>query len=153
MGKGDEMKDWEYYKQEFRREKIEEIEHNFEIIDEQFDSPIEKIVYLYLIDRFNPQIFCSIMKLETQKKIGNYRCDFYLEHKVKKTDKLIKIVIECDGHEWHEKSKKQAAHDKKRDRYMVLQGYTILRYTGSEITNNPETVIEDIVNLIVKDHK
>ena len=48
----------------------------------------------------------------------------------------IRVVIECDGHEFHEKTKKQAARDKKRDRDMQIAGWTVLRFAGSEIWND-----------------
>lgn len=72
-------------------------------------------------------------KIETQKKIGRYRADFVL------TDSLAKcsVVIECDGHDYHERTKEQAAHDRARDRELQAQGYLVLRYTGSEIHADP----------------
>lgn len=47
------------------------------------------------------------------------------------------VAIECDGHEFHEKTKEQAARDKKRDRDIVCAGYPMLRFTGSEIYRDP----------------
>ncbi len=43
------------------------------------------------------------------------------------------IIVECDGHEFHEKTKEQAAHDKRRDRALFSEGWPVLRFTGSEI--------------------
>ncbi|MBA2502348.1 MAG: DUF559 domain-containing protein [Pyrinomonadaceae bacterium] len=47
-----------------------------------------------------------------------------------------KIIVECDGHDFHEKTKVQAAHDKRRDRILQSLGYKVFRFTGSEIHNN-----------------
>lgn len=47
------------------------------------------------------------------------------------------MIVECDGHDFHEKTKKQAKHDKKRDRYLTSFGYTVFRFTGSEIYKDP----------------
>lgn len=70
-------------------------------------------------------------KLGAQERIGPYRVDFVLEAYG------VEIIIEVDGHEFHEKTKEQAAHDKKRDRYMTQHGHTVLRFTGSEVWANP----------------
>lgn len=43
------------------------------------------------------------------------------------------LVVECDGHEFHERTKEQAAKDRSRDRRLQEAGYRIHRYTGSEI--------------------
>jgi hypothetical protein len=46
-------------------------------------------------------------------------------------------VIECDGHDFHERTKEQAAHDKRRDRHMQGLGLKVLRFTGSEVWADP----------------
>lgn len=69
--------------------------------------------------------------LYQQAKILNYRVDFLLEVWWKKQVRLI--VVECDGHDFHERTKEQAAHDRSRDREMTLAGFKVLRFTGAEI--------------------
>ena len=71
-----------------------------------------------------------------QTKIGNYRLDFLLVHVTPKGAKTF-VAVECDGHDFHEKTKKQAAHDKMRDRFLTARGIKVLRFTGSEIYNDP----------------
>lgn len=44
-----------------------------------------------------------------------------------------KLIVECDGHGFHERTKEQAAKDRSRDRWATLNKYTILRFTGSEL--------------------
>lgn len=69
-----------------------------------------------------------------QAKIGPYRADFAL---VMLSDGYtIRLVVECDGHDFHEKTKKQAAHDKARDRYFLEKEWPVMRFTGSEIHRN-----------------
>jgi very-short-patch-repair endonuclease len=48
-----------------------------------------------------------------------------------------RVVIECDGHDFHERTKEQAARDRARDRAVQAQGHIMLRYTGSEIYRDP----------------
>ncbi len=66
-----------------------------------------------------------------QAKILDYRADFLLEVWWEKQVQLI--VIECDGHDFHERTKEQAARDRSRDREMTMGGFKVLRFTGAEI--------------------
>ena len=54
------------------------------------------------------------------------------------------VVIECDGHYFHERTKEQARRDKSRDRHMQTLGFPVFRYTGSEIWKDPRGIVEDI---------
>ena len=91
-------------------------------------------------------LFHTEVYFEPQEKIGNYTVDFLIEGYEKKY-----IVIECDGHEFHEKTKEQAKHDKERDRFLQKEGYPVYRFTGSEIFNNPLQVLSEIVEIIYKE--
>lgn len=71
-----------------------------------------------------------------QAKISNYRLDFLIVHVEPKGKKTF-VAVECDGHDFHEKTKEQAAHDKMRDRFLTGQGIKVLRFTGSEIYRDP----------------
>lgn len=108
-------------------------------IKEVCESPIEELVFLEL---WHEQTQYSDFRFWSQKEIGPYRADFVVELEDRK------LVIECDGHDFHEKTKQQAARDKKRDRYMVSQGYTVLRFSGSEIHKNPRQVVDEINNVV-----
>jgi hypothetical protein len=48
-----------------------------------------------------------------------------------------KLIVECDGHDFHERTKAQAAKDRSRDRAACLGGIEVLRFTGSELWNDP----------------
>lgn len=44
------------------------------------------------------------------------------------------LAVECDGHDYHNLTKEQAAHDRSRDRALLIERDLItLRFTGSEI--------------------
>ena len=49
----------------------------------------------------------------------------------------FKLDIECDGHEFHEKTKEQVTHDNEREYELKMQGYDVLRFSGSQIYNQP----------------
>lgn len=54
------------------------------------------------------------------------------------------LAVECDGHEWHERTKEQAKKDRSRDRSRLRNGVASVRFTGSEIHNSPESISGEI---------
>lgn len=58
------------------------------------------------------------------------------------------ICIECDGHEYHEKTKEQAKKDKSKDRMLKAKNLDVVHFTGSEITSEPDKCVEEIDKLI-----
>lgn len=105
-------------------------------------TPIEKVMLAILL---KIQDKCGIC-VEPQMKIGKYRVDFLVTFL---RDKKRKIIIECDGHDFHEKTKEQAKHDKERDRYFTAEGYEIYHYTGSEIYNDFDEIEDQLENIII----
>lgn len=89
-------------------------------------TPIEQIVFFKLSTwlRFMRP---GYLEFSPQVTIGPYRVDFLV------TFNGVKYVIECDGHDFHERTKEQAQKDKKRDRDLQNLGYKVFRFTGSEI--------------------
>lgn len=70
-----------------------------------------------------------------QTQIGNYRVDFLFEHVGPRCRR--RVIVECDGHVWHDKTSELAAADKARDRFLAGRGFQVLRFTGSEICRDP----------------
>jgi len=83
-----------------------------------------------------------LWRIQRQAKIGKYKADFAVQCILCPGKTLI---VECDGHDFHEKTKQQAAHDKKRDRFMTVSGYGVLRFTGSEIYRDPIGCVREVV--------
>ncbi len=48
----------------------------------------------------------------------------------------FKVVVECDGYRWHG-NKESFTADRQRDRALADAGYRVLRFSGSEIWNDP----------------
>jgi hypothetical protein len=111
-------------------------------------SPIEFTLAAWLMyygsfDVFTEKLDCDDARyLVPQFRIGKYTADFLVCYKNKS------VVIECDGHDFHEKTKAQAAHDKKRDRFIQSQGYSVLRFTGHEIYTSAEDCVNEICNYL-----
>jgi very-short-patch-repair endonuclease len=70
-----------------------------------------------------------------QAKIATYRADVAIWFHFGKLKQGV--CIECDGHAFHERTKEQAARDKKRDRELLTSGWPVMRFTGSEIFADP----------------
>lgn len=107
------------------------------------DSPIEKMLghCLYLVAGMEALESGQIFDIKFQHPIEGYRVDIAL------IGQDVKVAIECDGHDFHEKTKLQAASDKRRDRAITCAGFKMLRYTGSEIWRNPLECAEEAVAL------
>jgi len=89
--------------------------------------------------------------IEPQKQIGEYRVDFLLTlrrigpdydrrmtthdgKEVVGTKEAVKrLIVECDGHEFHEKTKEQVRRDRQRDRTLQSLGMPVFRFPGSEL--------------------
>ncbi len=70
-----------------------------------------------------------------QAPIGRHRLDILI---VVAIDSGIKLLgVECDGHAFHERTRRQIQRDKARDRELACLGVTMMRFTGSEIFANP----------------
>jgi very-short-patch-repair endonuclease len=83
---------------------------------------------------------------ETQFQISNYRVDFIFCTEVQDCKPAGKmLVVECDGHEFHERTKAQAAADRARDRALQDLGYVVYRFTGSEIYRDPMKCAQQIL--------
>jgi very-short-patch-repair endonuclease len=75
-----------------------------------------------------------------------YRPDFLVSAIIGGKEKLL--VIECDGHNFHEKTKEQAIKDRQRERDLTKNGYIVVRFTGSEIFNNLYKCVIEIKEIL-----
>lgn len=122
-----------------------------------YESPIEKLLGETLVQHvsnFAESVAFTLSEKESivlipQQQIGAYRVDFaVLYHRI--GHDTFKVVIECDGHDFHERTKDQARADKKRDRDLQGEGWVVLRFTGSEITADSGESVLQIMQVIVQ---
>lgn len=118
------------------------------------ESPIEQILAIQLnsvVRRI--EMISEACLFEPQERISvndkTYRVDFLMC--ALRGSRNIQYVIECDGHDFHEKTKEQAKKDKCRDRDLTSAGYKVLRFTGSEIYNSPNGCANEISEIVIKD--
>lgn len=60
----------------------------------------------------------------------------------------VEIIVECDGYDYHS-SKEQIKRDNERDMILKTAGYDVVRFTGSQIFNDPIKCVEETINLIL----
>jgi very-short-patch-repair endonuclease len=126
------------------------------------ESPIEKLLWIAV------HVVCKVNYLDIngdpisadgqaygvhffpQLKLDKYRADFsayYHEHGKKNPN----WIIECDGHDFHERTKQERQYEKQRDRFFTVRGYKILRFTGSEIVRDPCDVAAEVLRAVTGD--
>lgn len=111
-------------------------------------------VVAYPIDYHDEELL-----IRPQANIGDHRVDFLLEWRSReilpRSDNRydfahieVKVIVECDGHDFHEKTKEHASRDKKRDRDLQAMGYNVFRYSGSDIYRNADKCAEEAIAFI-----
>ncbi len=76
----------------------------------------------------------------------NYRIDWVWRWRMHSKHGLV--FIECDGHDFHERTKEQAEHDRSKDRVIQAAGIPILRFTGREIFRDVVACVFETVDFI-----
>jgi very-short-patch-repair endonuclease len=54
------------------------------------------------------------------------------------------VVVEIDGSGPVSASSDQVVRERRRDRYLVAQGYAVLRFAGDEVHRNPWRCAEEV---------
>lgn len=101
------------------------------------DNGLPKLSRLYVFPQYQ-------IRLER-----SYRVDFLLAAEYPQGN-IVKIIVECDGHDYHERTKDQAKSDKSRDRDLVANGYAVFRFTGSELHKSPFKCSQEVIEYFVK---
>lgn len=120
------------------------------------DSPIEAMFLKAFCDLAMQEGFgvarmssepAFVIEIQPQRWIGNYRVDFMITYRY--FGPILQFVVECDGHEFHERTKVQAQRDKSRDRAIQATGPKVYRFTGSEIHACAEVCAREMLDLII----
>ena len=119
------------------------------------DSPIETIFYIaymcQIIEMGFPYTELLILYRQTEiiAEDKRYRVDFLIDTEsvsgIKK-NKPVKLVIECDGHDFHEKTKEQVERRNKRDFELKKVGYDVLHFSGSQIYKDPIDCAKKVID-------
>jgi very-short-patch-repair endonuclease len=58
------------------------------------------------------------------------------------------VIIECDGHDFHDRTTEQAIRDRSRDRELQLMGFQVFRYAGAEIWRDVFACAEEVLRFL-----
>jgi very-short-patch-repair endonuclease len=129
-----------------KRRVVQALEKRFRsyVTTHKIQSPIEQIFLMEWVFRRIDDIHGVC--LQPQKKLktpdGTFTIDFVV------SGPELKLAIELDGHDFHEKTKAQVSHDKARERSIVRAGYVLLRFAGSEVSASPRKCVDEVVDVI-----
>ena len=99
------------------------------------ESPIEERFWVALRERVALE---DLSLIKQQHEIARYRVDFAIPEKM--------LCIELDGHDFH-KTKSQRTYDAQRERYLLSEGWKVVRYTGSEIHRDVRKCVSEAMHL------
>lgn len=114
---------------------------------EKSESPMEALLFAGWELMAPRRLFTddAMLRVKQQAPVGKYRADFLFSIKAE-SGEVKRLVVEVDGHNYHERTKEQAAHDKARDRWMTGAGHDVIRFTGSEVWANPFKCADEIAD-------
>ena len=123
---------------------------------EHKQSPIEMIlqVAIQTVARINEIRFSEPLSasdrteglmISPQFQIGKYRADFVVFYQPSGGNPC-RVVVECDGTAFHERTELERRREKARDRFMQKAGWTVFRFTGTEIMAAPYKVAAEIID-------
>jgi very-short-patch-repair endonuclease len=128
-----------------------ELEFTRQINTNAISSPIEQIFLLEWkfagLDKKLNVLLSPQEPIPTD--VGSFTVDFLIvpdNHNLEQ----VKVAIELDGHEFHERTRDQVRKDKARERAIVQQGVTVLRFSGSEIVRNGRGCVEEVEKFLRK---
>ena len=79
-----------------------------------------------------------------QYSVGKYRADFLVED--------TNFLVECDGFD-HHRTVEQIKSDNERERFFMKQGYVVIRFSGTEINNDPDACCQEIMDIVRANHE
>jgi len=104
--------------------------------------------------------------VQPQARLGDYLVDFLVtqqstvpdfEHRRTLADGMTipgymevtkHLIVECDGHDFHDRTKEQASKDRARDRLLQSLGYRVYRYTGSDLWRDVFTAASEVLTAL-----
>jgi very-short-patch-repair endonuclease len=115
------------------------------------ESPIEKIfgvaADIYLLDMTNDiwqwELYSWERQVEVKTDHKKYRVDFMFD-----SPDRNRLIVECDGHDFHEKTRQQVEYGNDRDYYLKKAGYDILHFSGRQIYRDPFLCAEKVYTFL-----
>jgi hypothetical protein len=58
------------------------------------------------------------------------------------------VIVEADGHQFHQLTVEQASNDRRRDRRLTRYRIPVLRFTGTDVVRGSEEFAQEVVDFI-----
>jgi Protein of unknown function (DUF559) len=108
----------------------------------------------YLIDfavlRFDADAFRMLVREWSARQDpysdGNWIADPYPDERDRKCNENIKLAIECDSYKYHVDglSPSEFEYQKRRERFLQKDGWTVLGFSGREISRDPKKCVDEV---------
>lgn len=122
------------------------LEHPNMFNDGRLESPLEAVFSVWWhATTFNQNRYDLIAQHEIKFGADRFRADFALWPMSIDRRNEQPLLVELDGHSFHEKTPEQVAARNERDRALQLAGYTVLHFSYREMTTNPLKCIDDVL--------
>lgn len=82
-----------------------------------------------------PVVDQAVIVVQPQPLLDHRRPDFAIMF-CSASGRFAAAFVECDGHDFHERTKEQAQRDRRYDRDAQREGWLSLRFTGREINED-----------------
>lgn len=105
------------------------LQHSLEIWAEPLEVPIQ----MQVASRLDGAPPSGVVVIIPQFQWQAFRIDFAFFYQ----SEVPRVFVECDGHQFHERTPEQAERDRSRDRQVQQAGIPIIRFTGREIVRDP----------------
>lgn len=168
-----DLSEWAASLYQRKRAELEEQINALDVVFSRCESPVEQYFLMTYIHRWQPQIVLEpgnpnraflmedngpdsdYMSVFPQIALGakprKYRADFLCLCMTQKGDSPLRsVVVELDGHDFHERTKEQAQKDKSRDRDMLKRGFYVLRFTGSEVFKDAAAAVDEVREFVLQ---
>jgi very-short-patch-repair endonuclease len=129
------------------------------------ESPIEHLFWIALVaiceanfivinpgpelGRNDEMVMGRGVYVKPQAAIGKYRVDFLLsQHGIAPEDVHGPVIVELDGHDFHDKDKAQRSYEKARDRFLTRERYRVVHFTGSDVVKDPFATAHEVLEML-----
>ena len=109
------------------------------------ESPIEQ---LFLIAMATHAVSDMVRVMPQVQMKSGHIADFVVSKRSWSSRVIADVIVECDGHEFHEKTKEQVERDKKRDRTLLAEGFNVLRFSGREVWRDPFECADEVIRYL-----
>lgn len=114
------------------------------------DSPIEGAfaAWFSILKEQRGAEFSLVPQYSVEVRGSRYRLDFAARQRFGASysaPDALRVAIELDGHDFHERTREQVAKRNSRDRDLAFAGWTVFHFFGSEFHRDPEHCVWSIM--------